>query len=393
MKIKLSYANATFVAILFLSFPCRASHKLSDSHVTGWMLSGVNPGAYQSGIDKSVKYSGSASAFVSSKTQDSTQWSTLMQTIKSDAYEGKRVRLSAWVKTDRLNKWCGLWMRVDKRAGSTAFDNMQDRPIKGTTDWKQYAVVLDVDTGSIDIAFGILVEGAGKIWMDAVKIEIVNSDVTLTGHKNINKVYYNKGQSLPNLSFENISSSNTPEDWSGTINTNSYKITSDRTVFHDGLASVCLKSIENNVNSNYNFGTVTGRMMPDSFKGKRVRMTGWIKTENVNGYAGLWMRVDGQNFGQVLAFDNMMNRPIKGTTDWGKYEVVLDVPNQAVNINFGALLTGKGTLWLDEIKFEVVDSYIASTSTYTSKGNGKSNYTKKRAKYIHDSATNLDFEG
>jgi len=33
-----------------------------------------------------------------------------------------------------------------------------------------------------------------------------------------------------------------------------------------------------------------------------------------------------------VAFDNMQDRAIKGTTDWRRYEVVLDVPEDATGI-------------------------------------------------------------
>ena len=55
--------------------------------------------------------------------------------------------------------------------------------------------------------------------------------------------------------------------------------------------------------------------------------------EEVKGWAGLWMRVDGKEK-TGIAFDNMANRSIKGTTDWKTYEVVLDVPDDAEEIFF-----------------------------------------------------------
>jgi hypothetical protein len=36
-------------------------------------------------------------------------------------------------------------MRVDKGKDMIAFDNMQDRPIEGTTDWQRYDAVLNND--------------------------------------------------------------------------------------------------------------------------------------------------------------------------------------------------------------------------------------------------------
>lgn len=42
----------------------------------------------------------------------------------------------------------------------------------------------------------------------------------------------------------------------------------------------------------------------------------------------MWMRVDNK-FDDVLQFDNMNNRPITGTTNWNRYEIILDVPLQS----------------------------------------------------------------
>ncbi len=63
-----------------------------------------------------------------------------------------------------------------------------------------------------------------------------------------------------------------------------------------------------------------------------------------------------------MQLDNMENRSIKGTTDWHKYEVVLDVPPESVNIAFGILLQGKGQAWLSDVQFEVVGLDVPVTS-------------------------------
>ena len=79
----------------------------------------------------------------------------------------------------------------------------------------------------------------------------------------------------------------------------------------------------------------------------------------------------------MVAFDNMQDRSIKGTTDWRRYEVVLDVPKDATGIALGILLTGTGEVWLNGARFEVVGSDVAVTG---------SNYGK-----IPDKPVNLDF--
>jgi hypothetical protein len=95
-------------------------------------------------------------------------------------YLGKRIKFSAFVKADGLQNWAGLWARVDKGHTSVAFDNMQNRPIKGATGWSRYEVVLDVPEDATGIAFGILVNGSGTAWINGANFEIVGTDVSTT---------------------------------------------------------------------------------------------------------------------------------------------------------------------------------------------------------------------
>lgn len=110
------------------------------------------------------------------------------------------------------------------------------------------------------------------------------------------------------------------------------------------------------------FGTIMTNILPDKYSGKRVRLSGYIKTKDSDNYAGMWMRVDGNDPNKSLAFDNMYNRPIKGTNDWQKYEIVLDVDTSSVNIAYGVLINGSGQVWLSELSFEVVGTDVPVTN-------------------------------
>jgi hypothetical protein len=150
----------------------------------GWYLSGSNSTDYESGIDQS-QYEGRRVVYL--KAAPATKgFGTLMQDFRADNYAGKRVRFSATLKAENVVDWAGLWMRVDKSSGSSssprmvAFDNMQDRPVKGTEDWKNYQVVLDVPKDATGIAFGVLLNGSGNVLLSNVKVETVGLDVPLT---------------------------------------------------------------------------------------------------------------------------------------------------------------------------------------------------------------------
>jgi erythromycin esterase-like protein len=100
------------------------------------------------------------------------------------------------------------------------------------------------------------------------------------------------------------------------------------------------------------FGVATSTFPVASAAGRRVRYSGFIKTTGVTrGYAGLWWRVDGEN--GILAFDNMSNRGVTGTSEWARYEIELPVAGNARNINFGALHTGDGSAWFDGLTIEI----------------------------------------
>jgi hypothetical protein len=152
----------------------------------GWIQAGANPGDYEMSVDPHGGRTGAACAYIKAKTPDSRTFGTLMQTFDAAEYKGKRLRLSAWVRSADIRNWAGLWMRVDGPPDSRGvptllgFDNMQSRPIKGTTDWKRHEVVLDVPAEARSVNFGILLSGAGQAWLDGVAFDLVGSEVVVT---------------------------------------------------------------------------------------------------------------------------------------------------------------------------------------------------------------------
>lgn len=146
----------------------------------GWFMAGSKPANYQTGVDQAMTANGLPSAFLKSAVPDTGGFGTLMQEISASEYAGKRVRLRAWVRSQDVSDSAGMWMRVDKGQTSVAFDNMQNRPIKGSLSWETYDVVLDVPQDATGIAFGILLSGAGEVWMNNVTFEAVGNDVPTT---------------------------------------------------------------------------------------------------------------------------------------------------------------------------------------------------------------------
>jgi hypothetical protein len=77
--------------------------------------------------------------------------------------------------------------------------------------------------------------------------------------------------------------------------------------------------IERKSDSPGEFTAVT-KMIPIDFAGAKLELRGFLRTENISGFAGLWMREDGD--GGPVAFDNMQSRELKGTTEWTEYTMM-----------------------------------------------------------------------
>ena len=158
------------------------SYSLFAAAPPGWFLAGSAPQSYETGVDRTVTYSGLPSAYLKSVSSVPPRgFGTVMQSLQANDYRGKRIRFSAQVRSDSVADWAGLWMRVDEGKQVSAFDNMQRRPIQGSANWTPYAVVLDVSSDATGISFGILLTGTGSVWLSGAKFEVVDDQIPVTG--------------------------------------------------------------------------------------------------------------------------------------------------------------------------------------------------------------------
>lgn len=108
------------------------------------------------------------------------------------------------------------------------------------------------------------------------------------------------------------------------------------------------------------FGYYAESIPAADYRGKRVRISGYLRSREAQ-QASFWMRVDGPAGTGSEAFDNMANRSLYGTQEWTPFSIVLDVPTNASNILTGLLLLGRGTVWADDVRIDVVDVRTPTT--------------------------------
>lgn len=177
----------------------RRELEMNQSKIKGWLVSGNNFDKYDVSMDKTIFHSGTKSVKLSRKDSLYTEdFITVMQQVSAKNYINKRIRFSGYFKTNDVDGWGGLWVRIDgKQFEQLKFDNMQNRPIVGTNDWNYYSSVLDVSEEAEVLNIGFLLQGEGELWADDFCLEVVGKDIETTDFDN-SESYPDEPQ---NLSF------------------------------------------------------------------------------------------------------------------------------------------------------------------------------------------------
>jgi len=149
-----------------------------------------------------------------------------------------------------------------------------------------------------------------------------------------------------------------PAGWWYSKNQTDYKAGTDDLIFFTGKKSAFIESLTAKPT---NFLAMAQMNNVKNYRGKRIKMTGYLKAQGERDTCALWIRVDNYAAGKTGDFDNMRDRPVTGTRDWTKCEIIFDVPDAECYFNFGFLLSGAGKCWCDNISFEIVDPNTAKT--------------------------------
>jgi hypothetical protein len=145
-----------------------------------YSLGGTLPDSSTLDLDHAIVRCGRPSSHIRSTASSANDFAASGASLAADGYRGKRVRMSGYVRVSQADQ-SGLWLRVDDANGHhVGFDNMQDRPIQGTSDWTRYSIVLDIAPGAKTFFFGLWLD-TGEAWVDGVKFEVVDATVPTTG--------------------------------------------------------------------------------------------------------------------------------------------------------------------------------------------------------------------
>ncbi len=105
------------------------------------------------------------------------------------------------------------------------------------------------------------------------------------------------------------------------------------------------------------FGSFSAALDIGSYRGKTVRIRGYLSAQDVTGGVGFWLRIDGP----LQQFDNMQDRWMTGTSGWKPFAIILHVPASATQAYSGLLLEGAGTAHASGLTIDVVPDGTLTT--------------------------------
>ncbi len=140
------------------------------------------------------------------------------------------------------------------------------------------------------------------------------------------------------FTFDEDAPGKMPAGWTGgPVGT----VSVDDSIAHSGKNSVRLAP------DSKNFSVLTMHVALN-YSGYALELRGFLRTEDVSGFAGLWMREDQD--GAMVAIENMQSRGLKGTTGWTEYSIKLPLHPGAQTLLIGALVQGTGKVWVDDLQ-------------------------------------------
>lgn len=169
--------KARFLSVIFVGLVLTSTAAGEDNPCPGgWrMHSHYAPNLYRVGIDYEISHGGKWSGFLESADADYAKlhYASLVQSIDATRYRGKRLRLSAFVKTRDVKTRAEF-----EAAVPNPYADLTDRfkakpPLEGTSDWKRSEVELTVHHYAKQIDICVELKGPGRVWMDDVSLEVL----------------------------------------------------------------------------------------------------------------------------------------------------------------------------------------------------------------------------
>jgi hypothetical protein len=336
-----------------------------EDGLTGWVLgrvgqdgSAVLDKGYTIDVDQSVKHTGTGSAYIRPSDPDPKNapqsYGYISTRVPADIFRGKRVRFSAYLRSEDSQAEAGLWMQVPGVIDGTPTDpdipmswddTIPFREVRSTTDWTKIEVVLDIPQQASYILFGMEVGNSGQEWIDDVQLEVVGLNVPTTDRgwlKNIRNLDFEQGLAV----------------WdSGTAQTGKTEIGTGAEMAHtDTLGAY----IRHSGGGTQNLGGLSyPGIYGQYYRDKRVRVSMYMNVDKAPKGATLllwvfYLDANGRRTDAPISDAVDVLPTQSGAKGWQKVQATVDVPDRATALTFGISSNGDGEVWIDDVQIDVL---------------------------------------
>ena len=141
-----------------------------------------------------------------------------------------------------------------------------------------------------------------------------------------------------------------PGGWHADLSASQYRIGLDFETRHGGKGAGFIEPRVAHPEAPAN-GSVVQTISAKNYRGKRLRFAAFVKTKDLDKRAQLWTLVWRSS---PDSSDSVEAPEIKTDADWTRYAIEFSVADDAVTIECGLRLVGRGRAWIDDASLEVV---------------------------------------
>ncbi|MDG1573284.1 S41 family peptidase [Robiginitalea sp. M366] len=130
-------------------------------------------GSYVVTLDSSVSFRGKNSVRIASNENLTDSIGSIYLKIPIEG-KGNTVKLSGFIKTQKVNSgYGGLLLWTESNDGQIPiYRNMQEYAVKGTSDWNEYSIGVEVPKNTKYLYIGGYLAGKGILWLDDINLQL-----------------------------------------------------------------------------------------------------------------------------------------------------------------------------------------------------------------------------
>ncbi|MEM9529750.1 MAG: S41 family peptidase [Pseudomonadota bacterium] len=132
-------------------------------------------------LDAAVRHSGKTSLRVESGAEPRGSMVSQELLVPELVVEGP-LRLSGYIKSKGVDGTATFFVIVEGPSGQLFQDDMRDRPVVGTTDWRAAEINIPRFAEATKVKVGALVIGGGTAWFDSMELTSLDEDLSLSSN-------------------------------------------------------------------------------------------------------------------------------------------------------------------------------------------------------------------